>query len=160
MHKKRRIVAGMNISWEVFDYFRMDRSMKIQPRWVSCEFISTVARYSPRSSGGGATLIKIFAFDTEYVLAGIGHWHGKPYRSAYFYNSNMMWGNFEKYFSKIIKKISCNLRIIYLWTNFSPKSAGITVITWTEIFYTWNFNEKWTDFTFEHDTDLRRKSIH
>jgi hypothetical protein len=72
----------MNNNWA--DHFAMVTSILIQPRWLWLEPISTVARYSPNNSGGIFLLTNISAFDTEYVFAGIGHWHGKPYRSAYF----------------------------------------------------------------------------
>jgi len=60
------------------------KSIWTQPRWPWVELISTVAWYSPNNSGGKFLPTNIFAFDTEYVSAGIGHWHGKPYCAAYF----------------------------------------------------------------------------
>jgi len=65
------------------------KSILIQPRWLWLEPISTVARYSPNNSGGRLLLINIFAFDTEYVFAGIGHSHGKPYCTAYYFGQNL-----------------------------------------------------------------------
>ncbi len=73
------------MSKEFFDYFFLiDKSILIQPRWLWLEPISTVARYSPNNSAGTFLSINTFAFDTEYVFAGIGHTHGKPYFAAYF----------------------------------------------------------------------------
>jgi len=68
----------------LFYEFLIVKSILTQPRWLSEEPISTIARYSPNNSGGRLLLINIFAFDTEYVSAGIGHWHGKPNSAAYF----------------------------------------------------------------------------
>ncbi len=72
----------MDKNWA--DHFVVAKSRSIQPRWPWLEPISTVTRYSPNNSGGTFLLINTFAFDTEYVFAGIGHSHGKPYRWAYF----------------------------------------------------------------------------
>ncbi len=73
----------------VKNYFLIVKSILTHPRWLVREPISAVTRYSPNSSGGGLTLTNILASDTEYVSAGIGHWHGKPYCAAYFYDSKM-----------------------------------------------------------------------
>ena len=67
-----------------FDHFLIVKSIVTQLRWLSLDPKSALARYSPNNSDGRFFLINIFALDIVYVLAWIGHWHGKPYCARYF----------------------------------------------------------------------------